>query len=76
MILISYQEIWLRAYTAAITGFLSGGKTNDVGSNAIGYADQAVKDFNKVFPPFDFASNEGKEKYNTDGSLPSTPTQK
>jgi len=70
------MEVWLAVYSAAISGYLSGGKTNGVGSNAIGYADQAVKDFNKVFPPFDFASNEGKEKFNTDGSLPSTPTQK
>jgi hypothetical protein len=79
MMRISDEEVWLRAYTAIIGEVQSLSMIGDkkyLTDKAFSIANKAVEDFNTRFPAFDFASNQGKEKYNTDGSLPSSPAQK
>jgi hypothetical protein len=62
---INEQEIWLRAYTAALTGRLATG-AGVIGSGcaddyARAAAVQAVEDFAKRFPAFRFHSEETKK---------------
>jgi hypothetical protein len=65
MDIYSDQEVWLRAYTAALGGYYAGTThaidTEYISGVAYEAADQAVKDFAKRFPPFEFASEENKK---------------
>ena len=59
---ISLQEVWIRAYTAALTGQMSLSKTTlaaDLGAREA--ADLAVQSFTAKFPPFQSASMEAKK---------------
>jgi hypothetical protein len=62
---ISLQEVWLRAYTAALNGYYAGAthaiNAEYIGGVAFEAADQAVRDFVKRFPKSQFISNENKE---------------
>jgi hypothetical protein len=54
---ISEEEVWLRAYTAALSN-----PTLHSNRMLILLADQAIRDFNKRFPKFGFVSEENKNK--------------
>ncbi len=54
---ISIQEVWLRAYCSALSNPSFFGGFVD----CVAFADEAVKDFQKRFPSFQFVSNESKQ---------------
>ena len=60
---IAEQDIWLKAYCAAITGMrsLPASEAEAVANRARASANQAVEDFAKRFPAFRFASEENKK---------------
>jgi len=59
--MISEQEVWLRAYCAALSGSLCYGRSADSSADyARAAATKALEDFVAVYPVFKFVSNEGK----------------
>lgn len=60
---ITEQEVWLRAYCAAVNGRVAGSNYPLAHvADALGkeLADLAVKSFAEKFPKFQFVSNENK----------------
>jgi len=61
---ISKEEVWLRTYTAVLTGLASRSfpSYKEASADAQNFADLALEKFAEKFPSFQFISNENKKE--------------